>query len=149
MQIMESKLHEVSPHYTHCIMLEICKLVPFNCNSYCVIFWASNVMQMRNLFFFDVVLPEWMFVVKCFKTMHWPNLWGSLVQTLDNKHPVAEHSIAEDSVSKFLTNCWPFIGNIWRQYLTVIHNTFPLWLYLHNSSLPTLFPAHLCFPNNF
>ena len=50
--------------------------------SYCVSFRASKVMQLRNVFFLDVVLPDWMFVVKCFKIMHWPKLWGSLVQTL-------------------------------------------------------------------
>jgi hypothetical protein len=72
---MESKLHEVSPQYTHCIKLVICKLVPCQLLtvSYSVSFWASKVMQLRNLFFLDAVLPDWMFVVKCFKTMHCPN----------------------------------------------------------------------------
>ena len=102
-------------------------------------------MQMRHLFFFDIVFPDWMFVVKCFKTMHWPNSWGSLVQTLGNKHQVAEHSIAEEWDSKYLTICWPSIGNKFSQYVTVIHNTFPLWLSLHNSSSATLFSTHLCF----
>ena len=50
--------------------------------SYCVSFRASKLMQLKNVFFLDVVLPDWMFVVKCFKIMHWPNLWRSLVQTL-------------------------------------------------------------------
>jgi len=106
-------------------------------------------MQLRNLFFWGVVLSDWVFVVMCFKIMYWPNLWGSLVLTLGNKHPVAEHNIAEKLVSKFLTVCWPSNGNICSQHFTVIHYTFPPWLSLHNSSSATLLYAQLFFLDYF
>jgi hypothetical protein len=58
-------------------------------------------MQISNLFFLVVVLAGWVFVVKCFKTMHWHNILRSLVQTLGNQHPVVEQNIAEEWVSNF------------------------------------------------
>ena len=164
MKIMESKLHEVSPHCTHCIMLVICKLPLVNCNSYCVRFrlpnWCSwEICSSRMLcsligcLLWSVSRPcpglifegHWATITQCLSTVLRKN--GFLNFLLATYHPLLTYAV---STSLLYTTTFSldtlFIILVQQPYF--LHNcAFSIIFFLQNvHEIFSVFRPSLLFP---